>query len=85
MASRCACIKAPFSWPQCLQSGTVMVQLQDADSAATDLIHEGKELVEEVGDERLDARQVILVEGIHKIPQGSHSIYTHLHTNTEII
>jgi hypothetical protein len=42
------------------------------------LVHEGKKLIKEAGDERLDAGKVILVEGVHQVPQGRHSIHPNL-------
>jgi hypothetical protein len=42
------------------------------------LVHEGEELIEEAGNERLDAGQIVLVEGIHQVPQGRYSIHPHL-------
>ena len=67
----------PKSTPLMARTSVFRPQLLEQSDAAH-LVHEGEELVEEVGDEGLDARQVVLVEGIHQISQRSHSIHAHL-------
>ncbi len=56
-----------------------MTRSQCRDSHAADLVHEGKELVEEIWYEWLDAGQIIFVKCIHQIPECSHSIHPDLH------